>query len=69
MRHYGIGPQICEYVNTVWNAQVFLLRQHGFYSGPILVDRGVTQGNVDLPVIFNLIIDAVLRCLEEEPDF
>ena len=69
MRHYRIGPRICEYVNAVLDAQVFLLHQNGFYSGSILVDQGVTQGDVNLPVLFNLIINAVLHCLGVEQEF
>ena len=33
------------------------------------MERGVTQGDMDSPIIFNLIIDAVLQCLQGEKDF
>ena len=61
MRKYGVGPNICRYVETVWNNQSFLLRQRGFYSEPFAVTRGCTQGDIDSPIIFNIIVDAVLR--------
>jgi len=38
-----------------------VLRQSGFYSETIDVERGCTQGDTDSPIIFNLIVDAVLR--------
>ena len=44
----------------------FLLEQSGFFSDPIKVDQGVTQGDTDSPMIFNLIIDAVLQKVQEE---
>ena len=47
----------------------FFCKQGGFYSAEICVERGATQGDVDSPVIFNLIIDAVLRKVTEEIDF
>ena len=46
--------------------QIFILCQIGFYSKLLLVEQGITQGNVDSPIIFNLIIDAVLRRLYGE---
>ena len=33
------------------------------------MERGVTQGDVDSPGIFNLIVDAVLRKVQEEEEF
>ena len=38
-----------------------MLRQSGFYSETIDLERGCTQGDTDSPIIFNLIVDAVLR--------
>ena len=60
MRKYRVGPNIRNYVKTVWDQQTFYLRQSGFYSDGISVDRGCTQGDTDSPIIFNLIVDAVL---------
>ena len=37
------------------------MRQSGFFSRPFKVERGCTQGDTNSPIIFNLIIDAVLR--------
>ena len=61
MKRYGVGPNICRYVQNVWTNQSFLLRQSGFYSDPFQVERGCTQGDIDSPIIFNIIVDAVLR--------
>ena len=61
MKKYGVGPNICRYVQNVWSNQSFLLRQSGFYSDPFQVERGCTQGDIDSPIIFNIIVDAVLR--------
>ena len=66
MKKYGVGPRICRYVETIWRDQAFLLKQSGFFSNPIDVERGVTQGDTDSPIIFNLIVDAVLRKIQGE---
>jgi DNA replication initiation complex subunit (GINS family) len=61
LKEYGVGPNILRYIRIIWERQVFVLRQSGFYSDPLDVDRGCTQGDTDSPIIFNIIIDAVLR--------
>lgn len=37
-----------------------MLQQAGFYSETINVEHGVTQGDIDSPIILKIIIDAVL---------
>ena len=60
LERYGVGPNIIRYILEVWEDQMFILRQASFYSEPIKVQRGCTQGDVDSPIIFNVIIDAVI---------
>ena len=66
MEKYKVGKNIKRYVKTVWERQQFILRQSGFYSEAIEVERGCTQGDTDSPIIFNLIIDAVIRKWKED---
>ena len=61
LRHYGMGPRLCAYIETVWEHLVFVLHQSQFYSDKVNVNRGCTQGDIDSPPIFNIIIDAILR--------
>ena len=61
MKAYKVGPKIIRYVSLIWDRQEFCLRKAGFYSQTFGVYRGCTQGDTDSPIIFNLIIDAVLR--------
>ena len=44
------------------------MRQKGFFSEGVDVERGCTQGDTDSPIIFNLIIDAVLRTWKQNID-
>ena len=41
----------------------------GFYSTPLDVKRGRTQGDIDSPIIFNLIIDAVIRSWKKDETY
>ena len=64
---YKVGPRIRRYIEKIWSDQEFILRQAGFYSEKINVERGCTQGDIDSPIIFNILIDAVLRNFFEDP--
>lgn len=66
---YRVGPNLRRYIKIVWDKQNFMLRQSGFYSDPFDVSRGCTQGDTDSPIIFNIIIDAVLRQWMSDKDF
>ena len=61
LRKHKIGPNLLNYIEKVWENQKFTLRQAQFYSKEISADRGVTQGDIDSPVLFNIIVDSVLR--------
>ena len=69
LEKYGVGIRIRRYVAKIWNDQQFILRQGGFYSETFNVDRGCTQGDIDSPIIFNIIIDAVLRAWRADPRY
>ena len=64
---YKVGPRIRWYIKGIWDEQKFVLRQAGFYSEEIDVERGVTQGDIDSPIIFNILVDAVVRKFLEDP--
>ena len=61
LEKYKVGKNIRNYVKSVWEKQRFVLCQAGFYSDPLQVERGCTQGDTDSPIIFNIIVDSVLR--------
>ena len=61
LEKYKVGPNVRRYIARIWQDQKYFLRQGGFYSDGVIVERGCTQGDIDSPVIFNIIVDAVLR--------
>jgi len=66
---YGVGPNVLRILHTFWDKLVLIPRQSGYY-GRELIDsqRGVTQGGIASPIIFNIVIDAILRAwLEISP--
>ena len=61
LEKYKVGPNIRRYISSIWEKQQFILKQSGFFSKLVDVTRGCTQGNTDSPIIFNKLVDAVVR--------
>ena len=69
---YGVGPRSCRLLSRFWEQQQVVAKQNGYYGDPFDVTRGVTQGDIISPTIFNIIADAVIRywllTVSPEPD-
>jgi hypothetical protein len=58
---YGAGPHICSIIHMVWNAELVLPSSGGYYGEPFRAWHGVRQGDIISPIIFNIVIDAIVR--------
>jgi len=58
---YGVGPCTRRLLNRFWQFQRVIPKQAGFYGEPFQATRGVTQGDVVSPSLFNIVVDAVVR--------
>ena len=58
---YGVGPATRRLLNRFWSTQRVVPRQAGFLGDPFHATRGVTQGDVISPSIFNIVVDAIIR--------
>ena len=47
-------------IANVWQDQKFTLRYKSFLSSLLDIKQAVTQGDTDSPIIFNILIDAVI---------
>jgi hypothetical protein len=61
LEKYGVGPNLIRLLRNFWNKLLVVARQSGYHSSPFSVCRGVTQGDVISPTIFNIVVDAVVR--------
>jgi exonuclease III len=61
LKGYGIGPNVIRLLQTFWNNLQVVARQSGYHSSPFRVSRGVTQGDIISPMIFNIVVDAIIR--------
>ena len=58
---YGVGPNLCRFIQTVWNDDTLVPKSGGCFGTPFQAERGVRQGDIISPIIFNIVIDCVLR--------
>ena len=61
LKGYGVGDNIRRIINTIWEGDTMVPRQEGYYGKPFKAKRGVRQGDIVSPFIFNIMVDAVVR--------
>ena len=58
---YGVGRNIRRIIDTIWRGDTMVPRQAGYFGKPFGAKRGVRQGDIVSPFIFNIMVDAVVR--------
>ena len=58
---YGVGPNTIRLLQRYWAQQRIVVRSRGYHGEPFTATRGVTQGDIASPTIFNIVVDAVVR--------
>jgi Reverse transcriptase (RNA-dependent DNA polymerase) len=66
LKGYGVGPTIRGILEQVWDADTMVPKQAGFYGKAFRACRGVRQGDIVSPTIFNIVADAVIRAAEAQ---
>jgi hypothetical protein len=61
LRSYGVGDRILHLLTHFWNSLTIVARQQGYYGTHFRSERGTTQGDIISPMIFNIVVDAVVR--------
>jgi hypothetical protein len=58
---YGVGPNVIRIIENIWAGDTLVTKQSGYYGEPFQAERGVRQGDILSPMIFNIMVDCVLR--------
>ena len=58
---YGVGPNVLHFLSCIWEWSHLVPRIAGYYGAAFQVERGVPQGDVISPIIFNVIMDVIVR--------
>ena len=61
LKNYGVGNNIINIIRNMWTNDMIVPKRKKYYGPAFLSERGVKQGDVISPTIFNIMIDAVLR--------
>jgi Reverse transcriptase (RNA-dependent DNA polymerase) len=61
LKEYGLGNNICKLMENIWDNDTVIPKQNLFYGNPFFAERGVRQGDIVSPTIFNIVIDAIVR--------
>jgi Reverse transcriptase (RNA-dependent DNA polymerase) len=61
MRAYGFGFCATRFFRTCWEGAIVAPRAGGVYGPQVPISAGVRQGDVISPMLFNLVVDAILR--------
>ena len=61
LRGYGVGPKIMNFIKRIWKGDTMYPKRAGYYGKPFRAQRGVRQGDIISPMVFNIMVDAVVR--------
>jgi hypothetical protein len=61
LKAYGVGPIILGIIEKTWENDTVVPKQDKYYAEPFSASRGVRQGDILSPMIFNVVMDAVIR--------
>ena len=58
---YGLGPHTRSIIDALWEHELMAPKSGSCFGSPFHAYRGVRQGDIISPIIFNIVVDAVLR--------
>ena len=59
--YYGVFPPVLRLLQNYWYRLSMMERYVGYFGGPFKVRRGVNQGFPISSIIFNVVVDVVIR--------
>ena len=66
LQAYGVGPRMLRILRQFWDNHQVVTKQATFFGKPFKATRGVTQGDIISPMLFNIAVDAVIRAWERD---
>ena len=58
---YGVGPRLCELLETFWVHQKEVPQQNSFHGPAFPATRVTTQGGLVSPELFNVVVDNAIQ--------
>ena len=63
---YGVGPNILRIIRTFWERHKVVPRASGYHGRAFQATRGVTQGDILSPMVFNIVVDCIIKAWKME---
>ena len=60
LKHYGIGKRTKTLLEKFWKHHHVIPRASGYHGRCFQAQRGVTQGDIISPMIFNIVLDCLI---------
>jgi len=60
LQDYGVGPNVIRIIATFWERHMVMPHQQAFFGKPFPAERGLATGDIPAPVIYNIVMDAIL---------
>ena len=57
---HGVGPRAIRFLQTYWGGLNMVARAGGYFRIPFKGYCSITQGNPMSPIIFNVVMEAVI---------
>jgi hypothetical protein len=57
---YGVGPHIRSIIQTVWELELVVPKSGGYFGIPFPAWHVVRQGDIISPIVFSIVVDAVV---------
>ena len=61
LKAYGLGPNTRSLIQSVWEWELLVPKSIDCFGNSFHAHWGVRQGDVISPVIFNIVVDAIIR--------
>jgi Reverse transcriptase (RNA-dependent DNA polymerase) len=62
LKNYGVVPNTCRIISKIWSEDTMTPKQNKYFG----LERGVRQGDIVSPTIFNIILYLVIQASEED---
>ena len=63
LRGYGLGPKLQWLLQRYWDGQKVVPKAGKLFGRPLNTERGGTQGYPSSPMIFNIVVNEVVRAV------
>ena len=66
LEHHHVPTAVIELIQNLYDSYTISVGTESFITNPILVGKGVLQGDCLSPLLFNMCVNTLIKCIEDE---